>query len=202
MEQAGVYFHLGIDVDQTLMNTLLQDNEALFLGMGAQRSRQLELPGAELGGVSTALDYLARANAAPESSEVAGQQVIVLGGGDSAMDCARAAIRQGAALVIVAYRGPADLMIASPKEQQSAREEGVLFLFVHTPFEVKGEAGVTGVRFKTGKDRREKSLVCDQLVVAFGQLPNPPAWFASLGIACDEHGVVSIDKAGRTSRWR
>jgi glutamate synthase (NADPH/NADH) small chain len=206
LAQAGVVFHLGVEVGQSLMQTLLQDNAALFLGMGAQRSRRLALPGAELRGISTALDYLARANAGPESAEVAGQRVIVLGGGDSAMDCARVAIRQGAASVTVAYRGLASLMIASPKEQQSAREEGVQFLFEHTPVEVTGEMtaedGVTSVRFKVGmKDKTgpEEEIACDQLLVAFGQVPNPPAWFASLGIACDEHGVVIIDKAGRTS---
>jgi glutamate synthase (NADPH/NADH) small chain len=199
LEQAGVEFHLGVDVDQAMMKTLLHDNDALFLGMGAQGPRRLELSGADLPGVSSALHYLARVNARPESVEVAGKRVIVLGGGDSAMDCARAAIRQGAMSVTVAYRGMQEFMLASPREQQSARDEGVQFLFEYTPTEVMGETEVIGVRFRVGKNGREEATACDQLMVAFGQLPNPPAWFASLGIACDERGVVSIDEQGRTS---
>ncbi len=80
---------------------------------------------------------------------MADKHVLVIGGGDSAMDCARSAVRQGAAAVTVAYRREEQAMRATPKEKQAAFEEGVFFRMEHAPTQVLGDEAVTGVRFST-----------------------------------------------------
>jgi len=196
MQQSGITFHLGVEVDQILMNRLVNENDAIFLGLGAQTPRRLELPGADLNGVVDALSYLSAVNKGGESA-VAGRQVIVLGGGDSAMDCARAAIRQGAAKVTVAYRGREGYMTASPKEQKSAMEEGVEFLYEQTPLSVEGDRCVEKVRFKLND--REERTGCEHLIYAFGQVARPPEWLERFGIESDDHGRLIINERGETT---
>lgn len=197
MERSGIKFCLGTDVDQVLMNRLMLDNDAIFLGMGAQTPRQLDLPGADLEGVVDAISYLAAVNRANKATAV-GNQVIVLGGGDSAMDCARAAIRQGAAEVTVVYRGKDSDMRATPREQKSAREEGVKFLYKRTPIVFEGSELLEGVRFKS--DDGGESIACDQLIVAIGQIARPPQWLQSMGIESDARGRLIINERGETTR--
>jgi len=203
MQRSGIAFHIGIEVNQTMMNSLLNDNDAVFLGMGAQTPRKLDLPGDDLNGVEDALSYLRAVNSPLENgkkSSVVGKQVIVLGGGDSAMDCARSAIRLGAARVTVVYRGRDGFMTASPKEQKSAQEEGVEFLYERTPILVKGDERVESVRFKT-KDWEEQ-IACEQLIYAFGQVTRPPEWLEHIGIESDEHGRLIVDERGETTHPR
>ena len=197
MQRSGITFHMGIEVDQILMNRLVNDNDAIFLGMGAQTPRKLDLTGDDLNGVEDALSYLADVNRGKEINSVEDKQVIVLGGGDSAMDCARSAIRQGAARVTVAYRGREGFMTASPKEQQSAREEGVEFLYGLTPVSIAGERDVEAISFKS--DVGDVTVACEQIIYAFGQVSRPPAWLERIGIASDEHGRLIVDECGETS---
>ncbi|EGV49955.1 glutamate synthase beta chain-related oxidoreductase, containing 2Fe-2S and 4Fe-4S clusters [endosymbiont of Riftia pachyptila (vent Ph05)] len=112
-------------MDAAMLSDLLGQNDAIFLGLGAQKPRTIELPGQTLPGVEQALGWLKRINAG-EREPLTGQQLLVLGGGDTAMDCARAALRLGAE-VTVAYRGPEARLRASPKEITLAREEGPNF---------------------------------------------------------------------------
>jgi glutamate synthase (NADPH/NADH) small chain len=152
--QQGVVFHLGTDVDEPRLQQLLLDHDVLFLATGAQTSRDLNLPNQNLAGVTDAITYLAAVNQQMDSSALTNKEVLVIGGGDSAMDCARAAIRQGAAKVTLAYRGAAQAMRASPKEQQTACDEGVVFQFEHSPIHVIGKQQVVAVQFKTTGDDR------------------------------------------------
>ncbi len=193
LEEAGVQFRLGMEVDETLLRVLINEQDAVFLGTGAQTSRKLSLPGQDLPGVMTAIDYLARVNRDAGGVELSGKKVLVLGGGDSAMDCARAAVRQMAKEVTVVCRGSEESMRASPKEKQAALDEGVRFLFQHTPEAILGESRVSGVRF----DR--ETLECDVLICAIGQLARTPEWLMRLGVATDERGVIQVDEHGRTS---
>ncbi|WJW76502.1 FAD-dependent oxidoreductase [Thiohalobacter sp. IOR34] len=196
LEGQGVRFRPGTEISEADVWRLLTEQDALFLGIGAQTGRPLVLPGRELAGVEEALDYLRRANAGAHD-EMRGRRVLVIGGGDTAMDCARSALRQGAAAVTVVYRRDEAAMRASPKERRAAAEEGVRFLFQRVPEAVLGEAAVTGMRFLRAEGSVEK-LDCDRVILAVGQVNAPPDWLEALGVALDERGRIRVDTEGRT----
>ncbi|HEB56557.1 MAG TPA: 4Fe-4S dicluster domain-containing protein [Gammaproteobacteria bacterium] len=200
LEQAGAHFHLGIDVDGPLMDKLVNSYDAVFLSLGAQTSRTLDIPGRDLDAVYTALDFLADVNRKGSDKTLSGKRVLVLGGGDSAMDCARSAIRQAAKSVIVICRGTEEAMRASPKEQQMAREEGVQFVFESSPIEIIGERHITAVRFTSMADASAYMILdCDALIFALGQLAQAPSWLTKLGVETDAQGLIRINAQGRTS---
>ncbi|MDQ1315848.1 MAG: glutamate synthase small chain, partial [Pseudomonadota bacterium] len=192
LEAMGVRFELGVTVDAQRFDQLLGNHDAVFLGTGAQRSRPVSLPGRELPGVLDALDFLAAVNAGTAPS-LLGKRVLVLGGGDSAMDCARSVRRLGAA-VAVATRGD---FRASPKEIKAAREEGVELLAQHVPQSLLGSGVVEGVRFDTSATARD--LPADRVILALGQVPAPPSWLAAHGVILDESGRIVVDGQGRTT---
>jgi glutamate synthase (NADPH/NADH) small chain len=193
LQATGVRFELGVTVDADRFDLLLDAHDAVFLGTGAQRSRPVSLPGRDLPGVLDALDFLAAVNAGTAPS-LLGKRVLVLGGGDSAMDCARSARRLGAT-VSVATRGD---FRASPKEAQAAREEGVDLLAQHVPQLLLGSEAVEGVRFDSPGTSRD--LPADRVILALGQVPAPPAWLAAHGVALDEAGRIVVDGRGCTTQ--
>jgi glutamate synthase (NADPH/NADH) small chain len=198
LEQTGVRFVLGVAVDGRLARRLAAESEALFLGTGAQRPRLVALPGRDREGVLEALEFLAAVNAG-RPPDLAGARVLVLGGGDTAIDCARSARRLGAA-VTLAYRGPRARLRASPSEVEAARAERVDLLLDHQPLEVVGAGQVAAVRFDTPAG--ERRVACERVILAFGQRPDPPEWLAELGVATDEVGLIRVDGEGRTSNHR
>ncbi|OOZ38461.1 hypothetical protein BOW53_15490 [Solemya pervernicosa gill symbiont] len=200
LKAAGVEFHLGQRVDEVVMRRLLDEGDALFLATGAQQSRPLQVSGAELAGVQDALSYLAAVNRVGGGDELRGRRVVVIGGGDSAMDCARAAVRQGAVSVTVAYRGCDSVMRASSREQQSARDEGVEFCYETTVERIEGEQGVTAIELNVAGESQR--LECDAVISAIGQLPAPQPWLQRFGVECEESGVVRTDSMGRTSHLK
>jgi len=198
LEAAGIRFVLGHEVDQAGFGALLARHDALFLGLGARAARDLPLPGRDLDGVDDALDFLARVNRGDAGERVAGRRVLVLGGGDTAIDCARAALWAGAEAAAVVYRGPAERMRASPQERELAAAEGVEFHYGKTPRAFVGTTRVSGVHVAVaGGDAALQP--CDQVVVAVGQQGSAPAWLAGFGIALDA-GQVTVDSDGRTTR--
>ncbi len=200
LQQQGVVFELGVEVNETLLRELLQTRDAIFLGTGAQNPRDLKLPGRELAGVTDTISYLAQVNRHQRDDTIKGKRIIVLGGGDSAMDCARSAIRQGASSVIVAYRGQEQAMKASPKEKQAALDEGVAFLFDHQPIEIQGNTTVNGIGFK--HNNRDISLQCDSVIFAVGQINKVVDWMTRPGIATSAQGAILINRHGQTSHSR
>lgn len=194
-EQAGIHFSLGVPVDGEKLSALLEEHDLLFLGLGAQKSCTIELPGQNLRGVSQALDWLTTVNVGVEES-LSGLNVVVVGGGDSAMDCARAALRLGAK-VTIAYRGAETGLRASPKEVTLAREEGVQFLFEYRPLQVQGSGTVSAVDFDTASG--VSTVEADRVILALGQRPNPPVWLADFGIETDLEGCIQVDQQGGTS---
>ncbi|MDR0780669.1 MAG: FAD-dependent oxidoreductase, partial [Pseudomonadales bacterium] len=153
----GIEFRLNTEVGKDLdFQPLVTEYDAVFLGMGAYTALQGGLLGEDLEGVHAALPFLIGntvkelqydATLAPFIA-VAGKRVLVLGGGDTAMDCTRTAIRQGAASVTCVYRRDEDNMPGSKREVENARQEGVQFVFNRQPVEIVGENGkVTGVKF-------------------------------------------------------
>ncbi len=197
LQQQGVIFELGINVDKKHLQQLLQNHHAIFLGMGAQTSRDLKLPGQQLHGVTDAISYLAQVNQQQQQTAMTGKQVIILGGGDSAMDCARSAIRQGALSVTVAYRSAEEKMRASPKEKQAALKEGVKFLFDHQPIKIQGAESVTSILFKHHDSNRY--IHCDSIIFAVGQINKTESWMTQLGIKTSEQGAIIINPQGQTS---
>ena len=211
-EGMGIRFHLRVEVDQARMRQLLDEYDAVFLGMGTYRYMQGGFPGEDLPGVLEALPFLianVRHRMHPDDNtafdSMAGQRVVVLGGGDTAMDCTRTSIRQGAASVTCAYRRDRDNMPGSRREVTNAMEEGVEFLWNRQPVAIVGNSKVEGVRVVTtelgapdARGRRtpvviagsEETIPADRVIVAFGFRPSPAPWFAEFGITTDESGRV------------
>ncbi|GKW50565.1 FAD-dependent oxidoreductase [Halomonas pacifica] len=219
-EEMGMEFRLGVEVGKDVaFETLLEEYDAVFLGMGTYKYMEGGFPGENLPGVHKALDYLiANVNHClgfekdpADFVSLEGQKVVVLGGGDTAMDCNRTAIRQGAASVSCAYRRDEENMPGSKREVTNAREEGVDFLFNRQPVAVVGEEKVEGVKVvrtrlgepdENGRQRpevvpgSEEVLPADAVVIAFGFQPSPAPWFADFGIEVDERGRVKAPEQG------
>jgi glutamate synthase (NADPH) small chain len=227
LEGMGIRFVLGTRIGEDKpFDSLLDEFDAVFLAMGAYTSVSGDLPGEKLAGVYEALPYLVSnacrqmgikesgAEAADPWVNLAGKHVVVLGGGDTGMDCNRTAVRQGAASVTCAYRRDEANMPGSRREVFNSKEEGVCFLFNRQPVEILGNNGrVTGVRLvETGlgapdaSGRRqpeplrgtEHVLAADAVVIAFGFRPSPAAWFGKFGIGLLPNGLVRVDSIGRT----
>ncbi len=156
LTEAGVVFHLNTDVGRDVsLEALRARHAAVLLATGVYRSRELGGPGAGLPGIVQALAYLTAANRRAlgdtlakeaERLDAAGRDVVVIGGGDTAMDCLRTAIRQGARSVRCLYRRDRANMPGSLREVHNAEEEGVEFLWLSSPEAFLGEEAVSGVR--------------------------------------------------------
>ena len=219
--EMGVEFQLNMEVGKDVtMQQLVDEYDAVFLGMGTYTYMKGGFPGEELEGVYDALPFLiSNVNHClgfekdpSEYISMEGQRVVVLGGGDTAMDCNRTSVRQSAQSVICAYRRDEANMPGSKREVENAREEGVQFMFNRQPVEVVGENGkVTGVKLVTtqmgapdenGRRRAEvvagseEILPADAVLVAFGFRPSPAPWFADFGIDMHGDGRVKAPEAG------
>jgi glutamate synthase (NADPH/NADH) small chain len=153
----GVTFRLGCNVGEDIsFDEIRSSHDAVLIATGVYKSRDLGGPGSGLPGIVQAIDYLTASNrkgfgdtvAAFESGELnaEGKRVVVVGGGDTAMDCVRTAVRQGAAKVTCLYRRDRANMPGSQREVANAEEEGVEFAWLTAPKSFAGDAGVTGVR--------------------------------------------------------
>lgn len=208
----GIEFRLNTEVGKDVrMQQLLDEFDAVFMGMGTYTYMKGGFPGEHLPGVYDALDFLI-ANVkrnlgfSNEFIDMKGKKVVVLGGGDTAMDCNRTSIRQGAKSVTCAYRRDAENMPGSRREVKNAKDEGVKFLFNRQPIgivEFDGAvAGVKVVETRLGepdaRGRRvpepipgsEEILPADAVIIAFGFRPSPAPWFADFGIELDSQGRV------------
>ncbi|HAN28734.1 MAG TPA: glutamate synthase small subunit, partial [Haliea salexigens] len=219
-EGMGIEFRLNTEVGRDIsVAELMEEYDAVFLGMGTYKAMQGRFPGENLPGVHKALPFLignVNHNRGYEQDpadyvNLKGKRVVVLGGGDTAMDCVRTAVRQQAEHVICAYRRDEVNMPGSRKEVANAREEGVEFLFNRQPIEIVeyfGRAcGVKMVQTELGEPdaggrRRpqpvpgsEKVLEADAVIIAFGFQPDPPAWLRELGVQVNEwEGVVAPEE--------
>ena len=209
MENMGVEFVLntqvGVDID---IYELLNNYDAVFLGMGTYTYMKGGFPGEDMDGVYEALPYLVGNNNKVEnwdpgnwpSIDLANQNVVVLGGGDTAMDCVRTAVRQGANKVTCIYRRDEENMPGSRREVWHAKEEGVRFLWNRQPIEISGNGKVHEVKFiatelgepdERGRSRprtisgSENTIACDSVIIAFGFRPNPQQWFSEYNIDVD-----------------
>ena len=157
LEEAGVVFHLGVEIGRDLsFAELRQRHESVLIATGVYKARDIGGPGVGLPGIVPALDYLTASNRqglgenvpafASGTLDAAGKHVVVIGGGDTAMDCVRTAVRQGAASVKCLYRRDRANMPGSIREVKNAEEEGVEFVWLSAPEAFLGDTSVTGVR--------------------------------------------------------
>jgi glutamate synthase (NADPH/NADH) small chain len=220
MEGMGIQFVLNtrIGTDRSF-ESLIDEFDAVFLGMGTYASVNGEFNGENLAGVFEALPYLVSnvrremciSDAGEPHIDLRGKHVVVLGGGDTGMDCNRTAIRQGAASVTCAYRRDEENMPGSKKEVENSKEEGVHFLFNEQPVAILGAEHVTGVKLirtelgAPGTDGRrqpepvpgtEHVVQADAVIIAFGFRPDPPAWFDDFDISVADNGRVQVDTKG------
>ena len=222
MQEMGVEFRLDVDVGRDLaFEELIDGFDAVFLGMGTYTYVKGGFDGEDLPGVHEALPYLISninreldlANDASEYIDMKDKNVVVLGGGDTAMDCNRTALRQGAASVTCTYRRDEGNMPGSRRDYKNSREEGVEFLFNRQPIEIVGADRVEGVKLIETRlgppDRRgrrvpepvpgtEQTIAADAVIIAFGFLPSPADWFQRQKIELHGNGRVRVSAAPRS----
>lgn len=216
----GVEFRCNTEIGKDIQfQTLLDEYDAVFLGMGTYKPMAGRFPGEDLPGVYKALDFLignvkhelGMPNDPEPFVSMKGQRVVVLGGGDTTMDCTRTSIRQGADEVYCVYRRDEANMPGSRAEVKNAKEEGVQFKFNLAPVEVIGNGKVEGIKVAetrlgepdaSGRRRAEvvegseQIIPCDAVIVAFGFQPNPPAWFKDFNISVNDwNGVVASENS-------
>ena len=188
IENAGVTIHtsarIGTRAGSVMtMDELMERNDAVYVAIGTQKSKRMDIPGEDLTGVESGLAFLRRVGLNRDRSVP--RRLAVVGGGSTAMDCARTAIRLGAEEVFVIYRRTEDEMPADREEVQEALEEGVRILTLTAPIEVMGQDGrVTGIKVRAmrqgdfGSDGRRRTsgipgsdyvLECDGVVTAINQ---------------------------------
>jgi glutamate synthase (NADPH/NADH) small chain len=220
-EGMGIEFRLNTNVGTDVKFSDLSDEyDAVFLGLGTYTDMEGGFDNEKAPGVYNALDFLigntqhimGLTEDVKPYVNFEGKKVVVLGGGDTAMDCVRSSIRQGATEVTCAYRRDEANMPGSPREVQNAKEEGVNFQFNIQPLDiaVNDEGQAVGVKFvKTqlgaadANGRRspepiegsEFIMEADAVVIAFGFLPSPPQWMKDAGVEVDSRGrVIASEK--------
>jgi len=225
MEGMGIEFRLSCEVGTDIaFSSLLKGYDAVFLGMGTYKYVTGGFPGEDLPGVYEALPFLVAnirhelrfEGAADALISLRGKRVLVLGGGDTAMDCNRTAIRQGAESVTCTYRRDEHNMPGSRRDYKNSREEGVEFLFNRQPTEIVGSEQVEGVKLvqtrlgsPDSRGRRvpqavagsEQIVPADAVIIAFGFLPSPPPWLDAHGIRLHDNGRVRVS-AGASNAFQ
>ena len=222
LADGGVAFRLGVDIGKDITFAELRaKHDAVLVATGVYKSKELTTPGNDAKGVLKALDYLIAANKVGLGETVADfasgklnaekKNVVVIGGGDTAMDCVRTAIRQGAKSVTCLYRRDRANMPGSQREVANAEEEGVQFDWLAAPSAVtekKGGAakGVRAVRMRLGPPDAsgrqapeeipgsEYEAKADMVIKALGFDPEDlPAHFSEAALTVNRWGGVKVD---------
>ena len=222
LRQRGVVFKLSTTVGrQVSLGELLAEFDAVFLGVGAQKAKPIDIPGGELKGIFQSLPFLIQKNVSLPLElapiEIEGKRVIVLGGGDTAMDCLRTAVRCGATEAVCLYRRDLANMPGSRKEYANALEEGAEFLFLTNPTAIKGnengqvasiqclkmelsEPDASGRRKPRPIAGSEFGIPADVILIAYGFDPVPFPTGSDLSkVAVNEWGGVVVDANQMTS---
>ena len=219
LEDMGVKFVLNTNIGTDIsFDKFLNMFDAVFLGMGTYTYMKGGFPGENLDCVYDSLPYLnsnirnLMQKKDNEYINLKDKTVIVLGGGDTAMDCNRTALRQGAKKVYCAYRRNESNMPGSKREVKNSKEEGIEFLWNMQPVEIIGDQKATAVKFMKTKLKKtdirgreipvivpnsEKIIKCDSVILAFGFRPNPQSWFKENKIFTDEIGRVKINNISK-----
>ncbi|MET0138290.1 MAG: NAD(P)-dependent oxidoreductase [Sphingobium sp.] len=220
LQAGGIIFHQDFEVGRDASLSDLRDrHDALLIATGVYKARDVQMPGADRRGVVKALDFLIASNKAGFGDAVeshsdgsllaTGKNVVVIGGGDTAMDCVRTALRQGATSVKCVYRRDRENMPGSQREVANAEEEGVEFVWLAAPVAFEGDGVVTGVRatrmrlgHPDASGRRapepdpgsEFMLEADLVIQALGFDPEDlPGLFGASDLAVTRWGTLRID---------
>ncbi|WP_159349459.1 NAD(P)-dependent oxidoreductase [Roseomonas harenae] len=219
--EGGIHFHMNCEIGRDVtVAELREKHDAVLIATGVYKARDIEVPGSHLDGVVPAMSFLTASNrkglgdAVPEfesgALNAAGKRVVVIGGGDTAMDCLRTSIRQGAASVTCLYRRDKANMPGSMREVSNAEEEGVRFAWLSAPEGFEGEGSVTGVRVTkmhlglpdaTGRQQVDplpgSSFVepADLVIKALGFDPEDlPTMFGEPGLKVSRWGTLGVDR--------
>ena len=220
LADGGVHFETGFQVGRDAgLDDLRRRHDAILIATGVYKARDIALPGSGLANVYAALDYLIASNrkglgdAVPAFDRgdlnAEGKAVVVVGGGDTAMDCVRTAVRQGARSVRCVYRRDRDNMPGSRHEVLHAEEEGVEFVWLSAPVAFLGDSRINGVRARrmrlgaadaTGRRAPEPVegsdfvLEADMVIKALGFDPEDvPTLFGAPDLAVTPWGTIRID---------
>ena len=209
---------MGVEIGKDIKFKNLYDKyDAVFLAMGTYTSLEGGFSGEKLPGVYKAIDYLISntkkllnmSSGKSEYINFKGKNVVVLGGGDTAMDCNRTAIRQGAKSVTCLYRRDEVNMPGSRREVKNAKEEGVIFDFNVQPIDILGNNKVEGVKIvqtelgepdQNGRrvpipiSGSERIYDADVVIVAFGFRASPANWFEDFNINTRKDGLVIAEE--------
>ncbi len=225
--ESGVVFHLGMDVGAPQAFAELRErHDAVLIATGVYRARAAGLPGDGLKGVERALEYLVASNRHGLGDNVPryvsgelqakGKKVVIIGGGDTAMDCVRTAVRQGATKVTCLYRRDRENMPGSAKEVLRAEEEGVEFSWLSAPLEFRGKkqrvdeirachmrlgpADASGRRSPVAVEGSEFGIDADLVIEALGfEAEDLPGAFGQSELKVSANGTVSVDERMMTS---
>ena len=211
IEMSGVQIHLNTRIGTDLsFDEMKEQSDAIYIAAGTQVSRVLDVPGEEQTGVESGLGFLKRVGLKRDLSVP--EKLVVIGGGSTAMDVARTAVRLGSSEVTVVYRRAEKEMPAGAEEIEEAREEGVEIITMASPVEILGENGqVTGIRLVRrqetdyGRDGRRRTahvpgsefnLECDGVITAINQDVDHRV-YKTTHVAADRSGKLEIDRFTR-----
>lgn len=226
LEAMGVRFicntYVGRDI--TIDELFQQGFHAVFIGTGAGVGNEMGIEGEDLEGVYSATEFLVRGNLAPEMLPERLRtplpklnDVVVIGGGDTSMDCVRTAVRLGAQNVTCVYRRTEAEMLGREEERKNAREEGVRFEMLTLPTRILGDENgrvravecqrmQLGEPDETGRRRpipvpgSEFVIPADAIVIAIGYGADPVVPQTTSGIRTDRKALIQVDEKGRTTR--
>ena len=227
LKAMGVKFHTNVVVGKSITVKQLKDDgfDAIVIGSGAGLPKMMGIPGENLNGVFSANEFLTRVNLMQANLEETatpirvGEKAAIIGGGNVAMDAARVAVRVGFKEVYIVYRRTETELPARLEEIRHAKEEGVIFKFLHAPTEIYNKEGyVNGMKFEVmelgeaDESGRRKpvptgqfvDLDVDTVVVALGTGPNPTIQGSMLkdnmDLETDRKGYIIINaETGETS---
>ncbi len=226
IKSLGVELKLNHAIGATLQLDELFERgyEAIFIGVGAGLPQLLNIPGENAVGIYTANEYLTRVNLMKaylfpgyDTPIKIGQNVVVIGGGNVALDAARTALRLGARSVTIAYRRTENEMPARIEEIEHAREEGIIFRFLISPVEFLADDNnvLTAIKFQlmelsepdeSGRRKpvpvpgKFETLPADLAITAIGTKANPLITKTIPGLKLNSKGYIEADEFGRTSR--
>lgn len=217
LKELGVEFQTNVVIGKTLMmEELLEEYDAVFIGTGAGLPVFLNIPGENYNGVYSANEYLTRINlmkaydTSSATPVMRGKNVVVVGAGNVAMDAARTAMRMGAENVTVVYRRSREEMPARKEEIRHAEEEGVVLDLLRNPVRINGENGyvqsmtvqkmelgspdASGRRRPVAVEGSEYDIPCDMVIMSVGTSPNPLLKNACKDLKTQGKGTIVVDE--------
>lgn len=226
LAESGVIFHLGAEIGTSItLAELSAQHDAVLIATGVYKARKIVLDGSDLPGIVPALEYLTASNkhclgdTVPAFTsgllDARGKQVVVIGGGDTAMDCVRTAVRQGAAKVTCLYRRDKGNMPGSAREVKNAEEEGVAFAWLSAPKAFIGKKHIEQVMVqkmrlaaadKSGRqtvmeiEGETENLAADMVIEALGyDAEDVPTLFAAPELRLSPSGTLAVNTQFETS---